>query len=114
MTERTDLWQPHELQTLRNLAQTHTQTQVAEMIGRTKAAVAKKAVELGIPFKKRGERAAYAKYSDETVLSCLRRFFAGETTVQISADTGIPKNTITNWTSGWQREHLLARAMGDD
>lgn len=60
-------WESADLGTLRRMAQTHTQQEVADALGRTPRAVKRKSEQLGIAFRKHGEAHHRTRHSAETI-----------------------------------------------
>lgn len=102
----------HEIGLIERLAGTHTVKQVAEMLGRTHGSVNAAAQRLGIRFRRSGGMSKKAKYGDDVAREALRRFRDGETAREIAESMGIPRGTVLQWTSGWQRGYLYEEVMG--
>lgn len=100
-------WQRSDIAMLRMYAPTHSATQIAAMLGRSRQAVYCKACELAIPLLKDGDHDVRRKYSDDVAREAVRRYFEGSESQRVIADSmGISLGNVNKWCLGTERPYL--------
>lgn len=89
-------WTKAELQYLRTHGGKVSLAEIAAAIGRTRAAVACKAVEIGVDCKTYGERHWMSRHSDADVDLCRQLHEAGLSVPEIAEKMEMPRGTVGN------------------
>jgi len=107
---RQDDWQPAEVDTLCQMAQTHNSSEIARLLGRTPKAVRHKAAKMGVSLAKYGELHETAKYPTAAIERIHQLKAQGWTCASIARETGMsPANvsSIIRYRVRWRESMAL-------